>query len=102
MSGATAAGPPDMPTRRWIVEGQVQGVGFRWFVKGRASRLGLDGMVRNLPDASVEVVASGTDEKLDELETALRKGPPAAEVHQLRKLEPQGGIAPGSGFTISR
>ena len=91
-----------MPSRRWIVEGQVQGVGFRWFVKGRATRLGLDGTVRNLPDASVEVLAAGPDEKLDELETALRQGPPAADVHQLRKLDPPGGIETGSGFTIGR
>jgi len=91
-----------MPARRWIVEGQVQSVGFRWFVRERATVLGLTGTVRNLPDASVEVIASGPDEKLDELETALRKGPPAADVHQLRKLEPPDGIETGSGFTISR
>lgn len=91
-----------MPARRWIVEGQVQGVGFRWFVKGKATSLGLAGSVRNLPDASVEVVAAGPDEKLDQLETALRRGPPAAEVHQLRRLEPPQGIDEGSGFTIGR
>lgn len=91
-----------MPSRRWIVEGQVQGVGFRWFVKGRASSLGLTGVVRNLPDASVEVVASGPDAKLDQLEAMLRKGPPAAEVHQLRKLEPPLDVPEWPDFTIGR
>ena len=40
-----------------IVRGQVQGVGYRWFVQREAARLGLQGWVANQLDGSVEVVA---------------------------------------------
>ena len=42
-----------------FVSGRVQGVGFRFFVRAKASAYGLDGFVRNLPDGRVEVVAAG-------------------------------------------
>ncbi len=48
-----------------------------------ASRLGLNGYVRNLPDRSVEVVASGDTEALDDLFDHLRIGPPGASVSSL-------------------
>jgi acylphosphatase len=38
--------------RRWLVSGRVQGVGFRYFVQGKAVELGLDGWTRNLDDGS--------------------------------------------------
>ena len=41
------------------VAGRVQGVGFRYFVARSARGLGLSGYVRNLPDGTVEVAASG-------------------------------------------
>ena len=43
------------------VKGIVQGVGFRYFTRLLASRYGIAGFVRNLPDGSVEVEASGPD-----------------------------------------
>ena len=42
------------------VRGQVQGVGFRWWVRARALELGLVGSATNLADGRVEVVAEGT------------------------------------------
>jgi acylphosphatase len=63
-----------------IVAGNVQGVGFRWFVQRLASRLELDGWVANRPDGSVEVVAEGSRAALEELLTGLRRGPAAADV----------------------
>jgi acylphosphatase len=67
-------------TRRYIVTGRVQGVGFRWFVEHAAVLLGLSGWVRNRADGSVEVLASGSREKLHDLYTELRKGPRASRV----------------------
>ena len=44
-----------------LVSGSVQGVGYRWFVRGRATAAGLAGSATNLPDGRVEVVLEGTD-----------------------------------------
>jgi len=74
-------------SRRFIVEGRVQGVGFRWFVVSSARRAGLSGWVRNLPDGAVEVVAAGSEEALDLLREDLRKGPVASSVRDLSESE---------------
>ena len=66
--------------RRFLVGGQVQGVGYRWFVARHARGLGLAGHARNLGDGRVEVVASGGESALDELEQLLRRGPANAQV----------------------
>ena len=66
------------------VTGVVQGVGFRWFVREKARRLGLSGWVRNLPDGSVEVVASGEQGQIDLLMGELKKGPEGAVVDQIQ------------------
>lgn len=63
-----------------IVEGQVQGVGFRAFVQDQAVYLGLVGWVRNRWDSSVEVTAEGEQVKLDALLQALYRGPRSAYV----------------------
>ena len=68
------------------ITGMVQGVGFRWFVRERARRLGLKGWVRNLPDGSVEVVASGDPGQLDLLKGELQRGPRGAAVDSVEKL----------------
>ena len=44
-----------------LVSGSVQGVGYRWFVRGRAAAAGLAGSATNLPDGRVEVVLEGPD-----------------------------------------
>ena len=67
-------------TKRYLVTGRVQGVGFRYFVQGEAVRLGLVGYAANLADGGVEVLATGEGPALDELEAALRRGPRAARV----------------------
>lgn len=69
-----------MITRRFIVKGRVQGVGFRWFVSRRARRLSLVGFARNQEDGSVEVVARGSEAALETLARELAKGPPMAQV----------------------
>ena len=71
---------PEAPARRWVVQGRVQGVGFRWYVQNRASKMGLAGWVRNLEDGSVEVVAVGSDKLMASLDEIIRRGPPGASV----------------------
>jgi acylphosphatase len=67
-----------------VVRGRVQMVGFRQFIIERAQRLGLTGWVRN-DDAGngVELVAEGPEERLRELEAALRQGPRSARVERV-------------------
>lgn len=62
------------------VQGQVQGVGFRWFVEREAAGLGLDGWVSNQADGSVQIVAEGPDEALDGLLLRLWEGPSGSVV----------------------
>jgi acylphosphatase len=71
------------------VTGTVQGVGFRWFVRERARRLGLSGWVRNLPDGSVEVVATGDAGQLELLRAELLRGPAGAAVRGLEEMAGQ-------------
>ena len=69
-----------MAAARFLVEGRVQGVGFRAWTRRRALELGLHGIARNLPDGRVEVLADGAPAALDALGDALRVGPPLARV----------------------
>ncbi|MBN2114330.1 MAG: acylphosphatase [Acidimicrobiia bacterium] len=66
--------------RRFLVQGRVQGVGFRWSTMAEAERLGLAGWARNLPDGRVEVHAQGNPAALAALAAWLRAGPIGAEV----------------------
>jgi len=70
------------------VTGRVQGVGFRWWTRAQALRLGLAGTVRNADDGSVEVQARGTDHAVAELERLLNQGPPHARVRAVEHFEP--------------
>ena len=63
-----------------VIHGDVQGVGFRWFVVDEARPLGLRGWVRNRPDGSVELTAEGERSKLEALLSAARRGPRSAHV----------------------
>ncbi|MCS7182863.1 MAG: acylphosphatase [Thermoanaerobaculum sp.] len=85
-------------TRRFLVSGRVQGVGFRYFVFREAQRLGLSGFVRNLGDGRVEVVATGEEADLNRLEALLWRGPVMAHVTmvEVEEAEP----ANFNGFSI--
>jgi len=63
-----------------IVEGRVQGVSFRYFVREQAYFLGVTGWVRNRLDGNVEVMAEGPRGQLDLLVQELHKGPPMSHV----------------------
>jgi acylphosphatase len=64
----------------FLIQGRVQGVGFRWFVQREAGMLDLRGWVRNTEEGEVEVLASGTAEVLADLRAALRRGPRGSRV----------------------
>lgn len=66
------------------VFGRVQGVGFRYFTLSIANELGLFGWVRNLPDGSVQLVAEGPKEQLDQFLNRLRIGPHSGRVDDVR------------------
>lgn len=72
-------------TTTWLVSGSVQGVGFRWFTRAEALRLGLVGWARNLPDGRVEVTVSGAMESVAAMGRWLERGPPTANVHNVEK-----------------
>lgn len=69
------------------INGRVQGVGFRWFVREEARRLGLSGWVTNLPCGDVEVCAAGEASSLERLRRALAVGPTGAEVASVGEIE---------------
>jgi acylphosphatase len=71
---------PDQRRLEVTVRGDVQGVGFRWFVSRAAARMKLVGWVANQPDGSVTIVAEGPERGLDALLELIRRGPPGAEV----------------------
>jgi acylphosphatase len=84
------------------VEGHVQGVGYRYWTRRQARRLGLTGWVMNLgDDRAVELVAEGPRGALDELHRLLHVGPPGARVERVEARR-----GPGSGqyhdFEIAR
>ena len=56
------------------VEGRVQGVGFRWWVRSRALELGLAGYAENLLDGRVKVLAEGAEENCRALLGLLEGG----------------------------
>ncbi len=81
------------------IYGKVQGVYFRSFTQDKAHQLGLSGWVKNMPDGTVETVAEGEEENLNEYMQWCKKGPPAARVEEIREKweEPTGEF---KGFRI--
>ena len=84
------------------ITGRVQGVGFRWWARSAADRLGLTGWVMNGADErTVELVAEGPPSQLDQFEQLLQHGPPGAVVDAV-----QASRSPASGsyvrFQITR
>ncbi len=77
---------------RVLVSGQVQGVFFRAECASRARRLGLGGLVRNLPDGRVEAVFEGDPVGVDEMVEWCHTGPRWAQVESVEVVaeEPRG------------
>lgn len=76
----------------------MQGVGFRFFVQGKAADLGLSGWARNRSDGTVEVYAEGPAPKLSDLAAALHAGPRSARVRGVEEREEA--VEKLSGFVI--
>ena len=66
-----------------LVEGRVQGVGYRNYVLRKAAQLGLAGYVMNLKDGRVRVRVEGSRDVIEEFTRELKKGPPLARVESL-------------------
>lgn len=74
-----------------LISGQVQGVGYREFVRRNALDLQLAGYTENLDDGRVEVVAEGDREDLELLLVRLRMGPTHADVEEIEVSWGEGG-----------
>jgi acylphosphatase len=66
-----------------IVEGRVQGVGFRNYAQRRAAQLGLAGYVMNLKDGRVRARAEGPRNVIEDLVRTLEKGPPLSRIERV-------------------
>jgi acylphosphatase len=79
-----------MSSKRLIIAGRVQGIGYRDWMVSQAHALGIDGWVRNRADGTVEALVSGTTDAVEELARACRRGPRLAQVTSIteEKAEP--------------
>jgi len=87
--------------RKFLITGEVQGVGYRFFAQRAAARHQVLGHVRNCADGSVEVVAEGAASDVEEFKKDLTAGPTWSRVDQLEEinLDPSNQY---SGFRIER
>ena len=87
--------------RKFLISGDVQGVGYRFFAQRTAARHQVLGQVRNCPDGRVEVVAEGSAIDVEEFKKDLVTGPQWSRVEQVEEinLEPSGLYA---SFRIER
>jgi acylphosphatase len=72
-----------MVCRHYRIRGRVQGVGYRYFARRAAQRLGVRGFVRNLPDGDVEVHAEADSDTLQEFRAELERGPDSSRVSEI-------------------
>jgi acylphosphatase len=73
--------------RRILVEGVVQGVGYREFTRRAALRLNVSGWVRNRSDGAVEALARGSPAAVEALVAEMRQGPRFAIVDNLSVID---------------
>lgn len=81
--------------RKFLVSGEVQGVGYRFFAQRTAARHQVVGYVRNLPDGRVEALAEGPAENVEAFKHDLATGPAYARVENVEEInvEPAGTYA---------
>jgi acylphosphatase len=78
--------------RKFLIRGEVQGVGYRFFAQRAAARHQVVGYVRNLPDGSVESLVEGPAQSVEAFKHELATGPRFSVVQQVEEifLEPTG------------
>jgi acylphosphatase len=87
--------------RRFLIQGEVQGVGYRFFAQRAAARHHIVGYIRNLPDGRVEALVEGPADNVEAFKHDLATGPQFAVVDQIEEIdtEPTGEY---SSFRIER
>ncbi len=73
-----------MPTVHLMVKGKVQGVFYRATAKKMADETGITGWVKNTPDDCVEIVASGSQQGLQQFIEWCKRGPARAKVSEVK------------------
>ena len=72
--------------RRFLIRGDVQGVGYRFFAQRAAARHQIVGYVRNLPDGTVEALAEGPANSVESFKHDLATGPQWSTVEQVEEI----------------
>ena len=90
-----------MSVKRYRVTGQVQGVGYRYFVWREAQALGLDGGVKNCADGTVEALFDGSEEDHAVIRRRLEEGPRYSRVSAVESIDEPDESVP-SGVDIRR
>jgi acylphosphatase len=80
----------ELTSLRLRVEGFVQAVGYRHFAIEEATKLGLDGWIRNRADGTVEILVSGATKVVEAFVAAAMRGPAGSKVKnvELHNAEP--------------
>ncbi|MYN07212.1 acylphosphatase [Pseudoduganella aquatica] len=86
--------------KQLLIEGRVQGVGYRASFADEAQSLGLSGWVRNRRDGSVEAAVDGDAQAVEAIIQWSKRGPPAARVHQVAVTDLEAPPSPGREFKI--
>ena len=84
-----------------VISGQVQGVWYRASTKQKAEELGLTGWVKNTVEGNVEAVFEGDESTVNEMIAWCRKGPPLAQVTDVKVTHQRFG-GEFAGFTVLR
>ena len=84
-----------MRARHLLIEGRVQGVGYRDWMAREAARLGLSGWVRNRVDGKVEAVVGGPEPAVEALLSLCRRGPLLARVDAVEETFWEGEVEEG-------
>jgi acylphosphatase len=87
--------------RYFVIRGEVQGVGYRFFAQRAAAHHQIVGYVKNMPDGTVESLAEGSPQSVEGFKNDLATGPRFARVEQIEEkvLEPTGTY---SSFRVER